>query len=235
MVTNSDNPLRDLGGGFGKGLGDSFIDSGSKGIKYFVEKFRSGKLAFIQERSTIDKAKDLLKSNEHLFYCTYVNDREKQTLMVMGLTLRKLDQESQRDKRDDLVKKIKNKFDIQGSHLSYLVQNGVLSKYITNLLENIDNPDIMKERLEDFLNNLDKFVYFVRSNQDINQVADIIKIKINANSPKTFIISGIGLAAEIVSETFKLIKNEILLEYDFESYSSEKSQIIFLNKKDNLE
>ena len=112
MEINSENPVKNFGEGIGKGVSDSIIQNGIKGIKFLIEKFKEGKLAFIQERSTIDKARELLQSNEHLFYCTYIDDEERRTLCVLGLTLRRLDLESQSERRESLVKKIRNKFNL---------------------------------------------------------------------------------------------------------------------------
>ena len=61
MEINSENPVKDFGEGIGKGVSDSIIQNGIKGIKFLIEKFKEGKLAFIQERSTIDKAKELVE------------------------------------------------------------------------------------------------------------------------------------------------------------------------------
>ena len=47
MVTDS-NPIKDFGEGIGKGVGDSIINNGSNFIKSLIEKFKLGKLAFIQ-------------------------------------------------------------------------------------------------------------------------------------------------------------------------------------------
>ncbi|MDE1849034.1 MAG: hypothetical protein KGH55_03310 [Nanoarchaeota archaeon] len=232
MGINSENSIKDFGEGLGKGISDSIIQNGINGIKALAEKFKKGGLAFIQERSTIDKAKELLNSNEHLFYCTYIEDKEKQTLCVLGLTLRRLDSESQIERRDKLIQKIKNKYGINKLHISYLVQSGVLSRYLTNLLENIENSSLMKEKLGNLLNNLDKFVYFVPSGLGIDYLVNAIKTKITANSPEIFIISGMGTAVEAVSNSFNQIKAEIFTEYIFEIYSSENREIIILNKKD---
>jgi hypothetical protein len=230
------NPLKDLGEGIGKGVSDSIIKNGSSLIKSLIEKFKLGKLAFIQERTTLDQAKELLNSNEHFFYVTYIKDKEKQTLAVMGLTLRRLDQEGEIKRREKLVETIKRKFNRQDLHFVYLVQNGVLSRYITNLLEKVDDPELMERSLAEFIKNLDKFVYFIYSGQDISQVADTIKTKIVANSPEVFIISAMGSAVETLLSSFDKVKEEITIDYTLDIYSSQRKlrrEIIFLERKED--
>ena len=62
----------------------------------------------------------------------------------MGLAMRKMDKPPQIQKRNNLKNKIFNKFKKEGLHLTSLVQNGILSRYINILLEKIESPDILK-------------------------------------------------------------------------------------------
>lgn len=234
METGSNSPIKDFGEGLGKGAVDSIIENGSKGIKHLIERFKSGKLAFIQERTTIDKAKELLESNEHNFYCNYIKDKDKRTIAVMGLTLRRLDQDDDRDRRENLVKKIRKKFDVSGLHLAYLVQNGILSRYLTILLENVKDSAPMIKRLNEFLGNCEKFAYFVNWKKSIEQVAEEVKAKLISNSPEIYVISGIGNSAETVVKSFELIKGQVTIDYEFEKSSTTKREVIFLLKKDSI-
>ena len=225
------NPIKDFGQGVGEGIGNSVIN---KNILLLIEKFKNRKLAFIQERSTINKARELLNSKEQNFYKTYIQNKEKQILAVIGLTLRKLDQEESYDRRDNLAKKVSKKYGRKGLHLSYLVQNGVLSKYIINILEEIGDAELFEERLNNFLENLENFVYFVHSEQKSERVVEILKTRLIANGPDQFIISGMGFATNIVSDIFNLMKEIFSQPYEFEIYSGKKREIIFMNRKDEI-
>ena len=230
MGIDSD-PIKSFGEGIGKGIGDSAFKNISKGIKSLIKKFKDGKLAFIQDKGSIDQAKELLASNEYGFYCKYIEEEDKRTSALMGITLREISANKDFLRRRRLVTKMRKKFDSEGVHLAYLVQNGALIRYITSLLENTNTLQIMQNKLKTFLKDIDKFTYFVFSGQDSSQVADTIKVRIQANSPDTFIMSGTGSAINIISDAFKLLEKEISnMDYDSETYSSNERKIIFLNK-----
>ncbi len=231
-MVNSEDIIKDVVEGATKGV----INSGREYIKELVDKFRNRKLAFIGEKETIERVKEQLKSNEHSFYQTYIKDKKAQNCAVMGLTLRKLDSPEEIKRRENLIKKIIKTYEIKGLHISYLVQNGVLNRYLTKLIEELESEDILKEEINNFLTNVEDHTYFVKKTQSPENVAEEIKTKIIANSPKIFIISGMGSASKIVEDAFEIIKNqESIRNYSYERYSQKNKEIIFLNKENIIE
>lgn len=214
-----------------EGVARVVISCTTEKVKNLVRRFRDRKLAFIQERETIDNVKEQLKTNENSFYENYIEDEEMRYCLAMGLTLRKLDSEGQLKRREDLCKRISDKFGLKGLHISYLVQNGVLSRYLTSLMEEIKDLNVLKRKIRDFLDEIDKFSYFIRAGQEVKQVSDTIKTKLNANTPEVFILSGMGSAAQIILSSFEAIQEDVCAEYDFERYSGKKREILLLTKK----
>ena len=142
MEISSKDPLSSIAEGVTKATLNSSID----GLKNWIDKFKNKKLAFIRERETIDMVRAQLKSNELSFYKNYIDDPTIKDYILMGLTLRKLESKSDFKRIKNLRNKIYKKYDLKGLHASQLVQNGVLSRHITNLMENIDSLEILKKR-----------------------------------------------------------------------------------------
>ena len=201
------------------GVSDSVIENIKESIPDFIQKFLAGDLAFIQERETIDRVREQLKSNEHKFYKTYIKDDTYQTMVALGLTMRKLDSEEDTERRLGLIKKINNNYGKEKLHLAYLVQNKTLAKCITLLLENIEDDDLFTKTLEEFLIDIEKHVYFVRNSQSPEQIADTIKRKVDSFSPKIFVISGTKSAKKNVDTSFEIVRDFIEELYDIEEWT----------------
>lgn len=229
METDSKDVLGKTAEGFGREIAEEFI----KKIREEIKKLRDHKLGFIQERETIDRVRNQLKTNEHSFYSNHIKDKEMMRYISLGLTLRDLDRQSQEERRDNLKNKIQRKFGRDILHIAYLVQNGILSRYITMIIEETGaNKELMNKRIEDILKNVEKHSYFIQKGQQVEQVVDTIKTKITANSPEIFVISGMGPASDIVSQSFEKIKGFIKENYHFEKNTTEKRETIFLFLKE---
>jgi len=227
---SSEEIVKDFGEGLGKGIADSVKET----IKELVWKFNRKELLFIQEKETIELAREQLKTNEHAFYQKYIKEEDNLNCAVMGLTLRRLDIIGLDEKRENLVRKIQKKYNLNGVHISYLVQNGVLNRYIIGLLEEIESVEELNKQLKDFLDNVEKYTLFVKTEQHEDQIVNKIRTKLVANSPIIFIISGMKSAAGIVLNCFNSIKDEISSDYEYERYSSTKGEIIFLKEKKEI-
>lgn len=217
-----------------KGATKAFLEYSEEKIKQFIEKFKNRDIAFVEDPEIIDIAKEIRETGELDLFKKYVDDKEFRILFQMGLTLRRLEKENKPiEPLKILKKKIVNKYDIKGLHIAYFVQNGFFSKYIGNVLERASTPNRLTFEIKNLFENIDNTVMFVRTTDKIDQKTSEIIAKIQANSPKTFIISSIGLAMNICEK----IKDKVLhniSNYKCELYESEDKRIYFLNRIDDI-
>ncbi|MCD6274499.1 MAG: hypothetical protein J7J15_00520 [Candidatus Aenigmarchaeota archaeon] len=221
----SNSPIEDAAKGITKG----FLEWSSKAIADYINKLKNKELAFIQDEKTIKLVREIYNAGEVKFYDTYINDKELLFLAKMGITLRRLEENDEKDKLMNLRDKIYRQYDVNGLHIAQFVQNGILNRYIGILIERMTTLDKFQEDLLDLLQNIDKYVLFV---EGLSRTRDMIQKAVtivNAHNPSIFIVSGIGPAAEIVRESEDRLK-EFLREYDLEKMSSGKKEILFFKK-----
>ena len=73
----------------------------------------------------------------------------------MGLTLRKLEQEGEIERRQNLRRKIFDKYEIKGLHIAQFVENGILNRYIGILIDNIISLDKFRKDIMYVLKNIE--------------------------------------------------------------------------------
>ena len=131
----------------------------------------------------------------------------------------------------ELKNEIIDKFDIKGFHVSQAIQSGIVSRYVNHLTETNFSEEVIRERISKFLNDVDKHVYFVSNQNDLNEDKNRITTIINAHSPEVFVISGMGSAAENAERLISETDNLNLKEYEREDYSAENRRIAFFHKR----
>ena len=148
----------------------------------------------------------------------------------MGLALRKLEQD--RKRVESLREKIINKYGTNGLHFAQFVQNGFFPKYLGNIMERTATPQQLTLEMEDSFKNIENTVAFIQRQDDIDKRTEQIVTKINAHSPKTFIIcsskSAMGKCEQIKKNVMKRIS-----DYEVELYKTDIKEIYFLNKSDS--
>ncbi len=147
------------------------------------------KIKFIGDTETIKIAKEIKNSGELTFYKTYIKDKNLLFNIKLGLILRKVEEDY--EKLQNLKEKIISKYQIEGLHIAYFVQNGILNRYVGILLDNLDSAEALNKIILDLLNNLKKHIIFVSWKyrpRDIIQEAMLLA----ANKPNILIISGVG-------------------------------------------
>lgn len=226
MVTPSDDPVSSAV----EGLASATFRLGIDGIKKLIDKFKNKKIAFVQDEATLEKVKEDLKSNELKFYKAYIKTPDLLTPILMGLTLRRLEEEKDFDRLAKLKTKIVSKYDIGGLHISQAVQNGIISKYITYLIEIHATESIMQKRLTIFLEDVENHICFVKNYIDAKNEAMKIVTKINVNSPDVFVISGMGNATEGSNKVIEEVDKFHLKDYYREDYSRPLRRIAFFHK-----
>lgn len=221
---SSDSPLSDIVEGATKG----FLELSIEKIDSLVKKLKNKELAFIEEPKTIEIVREQYRSGEAKFYENYIKDKRLLFLVKLGLTLRKL--ENDKERNQNLRDKILKKHNIEGLHIAEFVQNGVLNSYVSILLKELTSIEKLTEDIEDILKNIERYTIFVSG---FSNKAEIIKnadIKVNAHSPKIFIISGFKTAAKLILDTIESFKI-ILKDYELERFSSGEKEILFFKRK----
>src|SRR3989344_5051199 len=202
-----------------KGVMEGFLNWGEDLIKKLASKFRDKKLAFIQDEKTIKRVKEQYNSGELSFYKEYIEDKEMLFLLKMGLTLRSLERDKEEERKQDLRTKIFNKYNVKGLHIAQFVENGILNRYIGILIDDIVSIDKFKKDIINILENIEKHVLFVKSNdKERNLIKQVMTIT-SSNLSMIFIISGISYAAEIIRSCENRLK-ELLIDYELEKISS---------------
>jgi len=220
-----EDPIKSVSEGAIKGLLNWSFDV----VKNLASKFKDKELAFIQDEKTIRTVKEQYNSGELAIYKEYVKDKNILFLLKMGLTLRKLEEEKEDERKKNLRNKIFDRYGVKGVHISQLVENGILNRYIGILIEGIVSLEKFKEDLRNVLENIEQHVIFVRvGDQGRNIIKQAITIT-SSHSPIIFIVSGIFSAAEIVRDCErKLI--ELLNDYTMEKISSKNKENLFFRR-----
>jgi hypothetical protein len=226
MKMSFDEPISDVT----EGVIKASIKLGIEGIRKLVEKFRDRKIAFVQDKKTIEKVKEDLNSNELKFYKSYIKDETLIIPILMGLTLRKLEEENEFDRISKLKYRIFNQFDTEGIHISQAVQSGIVSRYITYLMEMHSSELLMEKELLNFLRNIENHIYFVKYDSNILKDKEVILLRLTINSPKVFVVSGLGSATSNTELLIQEIDKESLKNYYKEDYSRKNRRIIFFHK-----
>ena len=219
----SENFVKDVAEGITKAV----LEFSSEKINSFVKKLKEGKLAFIQEKKTIELVKELYNSGELKFYKEYIEDKELLFLVKIGLTLRKLEED--KDRLNNLQDKIFHKFKVRGLHIAQFVQNGILNRFIGILIDNLSSMDDFKRDVVEVLENIEKHVLFVKGIDQPRLIIQKSIMIINSHSPSVFILSGIDSASRIVRDCAERLES-LLENYELEKLSSGRKEILFFKR-----
>ena len=217
----SEDPLESVA----KGATKAFLEHAEQKMDKWITKFRNRELAFVQDPETIKRAKDLRKTPEWDIFIRYIDNTGLRIVFLMGLTLRYL--ESVGKPIATLRRRIKKRYGIEGLHVAYFVQNGCFSKLLANILEREPTPEKIKTNIENLFHNIEKTVVFIDTLDDIERKTKEIITKIDAHSPKTFIVSSARAHAESAGPAMKKcrkIRKNVMKEisgYTVELYKTE--------------
>lgn len=221
---SSEDPIASATEGVTKGILDWTTDK----VNDFIKKFRNKELAFIQDTKTIELVREQYNSGESKFYNLHIKDKNLLLLVKLGLVLRKIENDSERQK--NLREKIFRKYKIEGLHIAEFVQNGILNRYLGLLIEEITSIENLQNHIEDILRNIEKYTLFVQGTSNKFEMIKKVNAIVLSHSPCIYIISGFGNAAKLVSETTDLLK-DVMKDYDFERFSSGEKEILFFKRK----
>ena len=155
-----------------------------------ANKFKEKGINFIEDKNTLEIAREQYNSGELQIYKHYIEDKSKLMILRMGLVLRKLERLGERERKQKLREDIMKRYEIKGLHVAQFVENGVLNRYIGILLDDISSIEKFKERLNEIIDNIEKYVLFVKSNDDERFIMDFCLRMTTSNLSMIFIVSG---------------------------------------------
>lgn len=221
---SSDNPISEMAEGTTKGLLDWSTDK----IIQFVQKLKDKKLAFIEEKNTIEVVKEQYHSGEVKFYQKYIHDKNLLFLVRIGLALRKI--ENDEDRVQNLRNKIYNKYDSNGLHIAQFVQNGILNRYFGLLIEQLLSEEDLAKKMFNILTKINEHSLFVSSNAKVAEIVRKVSTIVDSHQPSIFVIAGTKSAAKIVSDSVSPLET-VMEDYELERFSQENKEILFFKKK----
>ena len=115
-------------------------------------------------------------------------------------------------------------------HVAELAQSGVIGRYIGLLLGHTEDENELKEGVEEILQDVDKYVVFLQSVDDAEEISQTIINKIRVLSPRAIILfscspSVVKKAEKVIKEVKKSIKG-YLFEMQFEEISCQRYDFI---------
>jgi len=225
----SSEPIKDLGEGIGKGAVKGALEWGENFIKDLAKRFKEKGINFIEDKNTLEIAREQYNSGELQIYKHYIEDKNKLMILRMGLVLRKLERLGERERKQKLREDIMKKYEIKGLHIAQFVENGVLNRYIGILLDDISSIEKFKERINEIINNIEKYVLFVKSGDNERFILDFCLKTTTSNLSMIFIVSGMGSAGEIIRKIEeKLII--LLKDYELEKMSRGSNENLFFKR-----
>jgi len=221
----SSEPLEDIAKGATKGA----LEWTSDFIKQLVKNFQENKLKFIRDKENLEIAKEQYNSGELQIYKAYIEDKNKLMILRMGLVLRKLENKGEKERKYNLREDIMKKYEIKGLHIAQFVENGVLNRYIGILLDDISSIENFKEKINEIIDNIEKYVIFVKGNDTERFILDNSLRITTSNLSMIFIVSGMGSAAELIKKIEgKLIT--LLENYELEKMSKGDKENLFFKR-----
>ena len=201
-------------------------------MKKILARIATRKYAFIGERKTIDITLDQKKSKKIKIYKEYIDDPSKIILFEMGITLRKLESVEDYERIETLKERIKFKYDIFGLRISQAVQNRILSRYLTELVDEGREREFIVERVSKFLEDIDGHVFFIQNERrDVDDLFKRICLKIEVKSPEFFVISGKGpMATLVIEELSSVLKKDFSNDYSIGRHFNERDAMISMRR-----
>ena len=214
-----------------EGATKGVLDWSTERISELVKKLQDRDIGFIGNKETINIVKEQLKSGEWNISKKFIDDKELRLLVQMGLALRKLEAKKEADQTQNLRDKIVEKYGAKGLHIAQFVQNGICARYLGTIMSEISSVEDIKSNVNEILQNIEKYVAFIKQEHEPKNQAEKIKTVIYAHNPSTFIISSKASANKVSKKIIDILKKEIP-EYSVQYQSDKENNIYFLNRNE---
>ncbi len=231
MAKSSDESsiIKDAAEGAAKGV----LDWSTERISELVKKLKERDVGFIGNKETIDIVKEQLKSGEWNISKKFIDDKELRLLVQMGLALRKLEAKKEIEQTQNLRDKIVEKFGAKGLHIAQFVQSGICARYLGAIMSEISSVEDVKSNVNEILQNIEKYVAFIKQEHEPKKQAEKIKTIIYAHNPSTFIIFSKTSANKVSKRIIEILKEKIP-EYSVQYQSDKENNIYFLNRNESI-
>lgn len=199
-----------------KGATKAALEHIEEKISSWVAKLNQGELSFIEDSETIERVKKQKTKPKWGRIHNLVKDRSLRILIQMGFCLRELELMNKKDKLLRLRDVILSKYGPTGLSVAEVTQRGLLDRYVELLITKTDDEVKLRRDIEEILQDVNKYVFFIKENEDIEKKAIIISARINGLFPRAIILMSKGRNAESKAlEILKVVQNQV------ENYSLE--------------
>ncbi|MBS3060711.1 MAG: hypothetical protein J4432_04355 [DPANN group archaeon] len=199
-----------------KGMTEGAITTFKKDLKQYIERFKSGDLAFIENTETIKEIENNRKKPELKLLRRYIKSREYLLQIQIGYHLKELEENKKHKALNQLLDKVYSNWGASGRRIAEISQRGILSRYLGLLLQDANDEKSLEEQINSLLDNLDKYFLFIKAEDKPKDLERKLINKLDANSPNTMIVFSRGKKpVSIAEKTIDSIKNKVL-EYNFE-------------------
>ena len=209
------------------GITKGLLEHAEEKALAWVERFRNHEIVFVEDSDTIDRVKKQRKSPEWKILSDVLKDKKLRLLAQMGLALREL--ENDQERTQSLRNKIHHRYGRDGLHIAEAVQNNIISNFIGLESPNIGEPVDLTIRVENLLNNIEKYIVSIGPEDKEEVLVRRVCIRLDADVPDTLILFGAYKAKRVAIS----VRGKI--EKAFPSYATSSIEtkikiIIFINR-----
>ena len=202
-----------------KGAVEGGLEWSSEKLWKLVEKFRNRELRFVEDRKNIESVRAQRETAEYKFLQEYLPKGYLRILCLMGLALREMVRD--KDRMNELVSDIFQRYGTSGVHITELVQMGVITELLTRLVKLFQSPSDVQKRLTSFLEQIDtgtgrqgraadgRHVREVVAQEDaklVDSKSRLVKEQVNTNPIHMMIVFGSGHAKTVVKNIIKKLE-----------------------------
>ena len=189
-----------------KGAVEGGLEWSSEKLWKLVEKFRNRELRFVEDRKNIESVRAQRETAEYKFLQEYLPKGYLRILCLMGLALREMVRD--KDRMNELVSDIFQRYGTSGVHITELVQMGVITELLTRLVKLFQSPSDVQKRLTSFLEQIDTLTLFVRKEDAklVDSKSRLVKEQVNTNPIHMMIVFGSGHAKTVVKNIIKKLE-----------------------------
>ena len=197
----------------------------------FVERIRSRDVAFVQDPASIKLIREERKGEEWGFLREHVVDEKLRILVIMGLTLRRLEKaRSDLQRLHDLRDQVRRKYGTAGLQAAELVQRGILGIFLARFLRDSRSHADIVSAVEELLERVEEYTEFVQASDSVRETVKELAVRIVARTPRMFIILGYGEAKDKAKKVLDELLKALPKTYDAEINETGKTFSAFVGK-----
>ncbi len=224
-------PSEDHLASIAKGTTEGALNWSKEQIKELVYKLKNREIGFLENVERIQLVNGQRHSPEGDLSLKYVKNKEHRTLASLGLAMRKIEKTNPSE-LDIYKAKISSKFGKDGLHVAEFFQHGLFSRYIGVMVSLLNSVADMEKGVEEILSNIEKYVVFITSGDNVDNKSGDIIVRLQANQPTSLIIAGLGTAKNKANDIAINVSNRMQETYDVERNEDANRITYFFKIKD---